>query len=178
MIKIQNIKCFDGRRAEEKNLIKPQEAPRSIYKRRYKRQSTKDLLHPYKSFWECQNCKALILMVLSLRPLLRIDYVVVNLENEKTQHENALWGPTLYLVLLVFDIKEEEIYSKITHNNTEIHMSEVIHCNIVRNFCNLLYILTLSSCQNCGTSTRWITMYLLKTRFYKPAWRDSWEIYC
>lgn len=46
-------------------------------------------------------------MVLSLRPLLRIDYVVVNLENQKTQYENVLWGPTLYLVLLVFAIKEE-----------------------------------------------------------------------
>lgn len=151
---MQNIKCFDGRsRAEEENLIKLPEVPWSIYIRRYRRRSTMDLLHPYKSFWECQNCKALILMVLSLRPLLRIDYVVVNLENQKTQHENVLWGPTLYLVLLVFAIKEEEIYPKITHNNTGIYMHKVIHCNIVCNFCNHLYILTLRRRQNCGTST-------------------------
>lgn len=100
------------------------------------RQSTMDLtlLHVFLSMPKLQG---LFLMVLSPRPLLRIDYVVVNPENEKTQCRNALWVlhctwscSVQITCLLTFAIRGEEMYPE-------------LHSTVWRQICAKSFIVAL-----------------------------------
>lgn len=137
-----------------------------------------DLLHAYTSFWVCKNWKALILMVLLPRSLLRIEYVVVNSENEKNTAQECTMGPysapgiALYK-LLTFAIKGEEMYHKMIPTNMGIYMYKVFQCSIVCIVCNLLHPFTQrSGWQNCSIFTKGTTVISKIMKFYEPIWRD------
>ena len=134
-----------------------------------------DLLHAFTSFWVYKNCKALILMVLSPRSLLRIEYVATNSENKKKYSTGCTMGPytapgiALYK-LLTFAIKGEEMYRKMIPTNMEIYMYKVFQCSIVFIVGNLLHPFTWRSCwQNC--------VYLQKELLLSPKLWNSMNQY-